>query len=178
MALVVSVRSTERKYTTFSASIRRPGTTISVGWNPRPVKTRADVVPVARGSSALNVTKSMSPGMRVNPANVSLKATSTAARSSSPSGSEATHVKEKAGHVVSGGASASTIRNSGGELRIGKMVCAGVGSTNPSLSIARTSKTTAAIDSPGGIGRRIVVSRETVDTHSSSGPTEPRRLSS
>ena len=59
--------------------------------------------------------------------------------------------------------------NAGSELRIGKTVRAGVGSTAPSLSIARTSTATFAVSCPSGIGSRIVESRRVVRAQPASG---------
>ena len=91
------------------------------------------------------------------------------ARFSSPSMSAAAIENETTGHVESGGASASMSRSVGLELRIGKTVRAGVASTPPASSTARTSTTTSATDAPTGISRRIVESRCVVRAQPTSG---------
>ena len=152
----------------FSASSASPGRRSSDAENPRPMNTRASVS-AAPGSSATSVANVASAGRRTTVAFVSLRASSTPARLTSPSGSDAAKANESTGHVVSGGTSVRESASAGSELRIGKTVRAGVSSMAPSLSTARTSTTTSASSSPSGIGRRIVESRRAVRAQPASG---------
>ncbi len=127
------------------------------------------VVTSAPGSWATSVAKVASDGRRARVPVVSLSASSTPARLRSPSGSEAAKANDKTGHVLSGGTSVRESESAGFELRIGKTVRAGVGSTPPSLSMARTSTATFAVSCPSGIGSRMVESRRVVRAHPASG---------
>ena len=135
------------------------------------------MVPVAVGSTATSEANVTSGARRVQPESVSLSASSTPARLAAPSGSAAAKANERTGHVVSGGTSVPERRKVGSELMIGKTVRAGVGSTAPSLSTARTSTATSAVRRPSGIGSRMVESRRVVRLQPSSGPGSGRPAS-